>query len=83
MSAILQNKGEIKYKDTGCPIFSCVIWNFKIDRALLDLGASVNSHPYSMYEQLGLRELKPTTTTLLLVDKSIKIPRRIVEDVLV
>lgn len=82
MSAILQNKGAIKYKDPGCPIFSCVIWNFKIDRTLVDLEASVNLHPYSMYEQLGLGELKPTTTTFLLVDKSIKIPRGIVEDVL-
>ena len=36
-----------------------------------------------MYKQLGLGELKPTNITLSLVDRSIKIPKGIVEDVLV
>ncbi|KAL6337976.1 hypothetical protein AAG906_005946 [Vitis piasezkii] len=51
--------------------------------ALLDLGASVNLLPYSMYKQLGLGELKPTTITLSLADRSVKIPRGVIEDVLV
>ena len=54
-----------------------------MDKALLDLGASVNLLPYSVYKQLSLGELKPTTTTLSLVDRSMKIPKGIVEDVLV
>ena len=54
-----------------------------MDKALLDLGASVNVLPYSVYKQLGLGELKPTTITLSLADKSVKIPKGIVEDVLV
>jgi hypothetical protein len=33
----------------------------QIERALLDLGASVNLLPYSVYLQLGLGELKPTS----------------------
>ncbi|RVW87026.1 Retrovirus-related Pol polyprotein from transposon 17.6 [Vitis vinifera] len=44
-------------------------------KALLDLGASVNLLPYSVYKQLGLGELKPTTITLSLADRSVKIPR--------
>ena len=36
-----------------------------------------------MYEQLGLGELKPTNITLSLADRSVKIPKGIVEDVLV
>ena len=36
-----------------------------------------------MYKQLGLGELKPTNITLSLADRSIKIPKVIVEDVLV
>ena len=36
-----------------------------------------------MYKQLGLGELKPTNITLSLVDRSVKIPKGIVEDVLV
>ena len=47
------------------------------------MGASVNLLPYSVYKQLGLGELKPTTITLSLADKSVKIPKGIVEDVLV
>ena len=47
------------------------------------MGANVNSLPYSVYKQLGLRELKPTTITLSLADRSIKIPKGIVEDVFV
>ncbi|RVW21480.1 hypothetical protein CK203_112628 [Vitis vinifera] len=43
--------------------------------SLLDLGASVNLLPYSVYKQLGLGELKPTTITLSLADRSVKIPR--------
>ena len=54
-----------------------------VEKALLDLGASVNLLPYSMYKQLGLGELKPTSITLSLVDRSIKIPKGIVEDVLI
>ena len=54
-----------------------------MDKALLDLGASVNLLPYSVYKQLGLRELKHTTITLSLADRSVKIPKGIVEDVLV
>jgi len=59
VSAIIQNNRPPKFKDPGCPIISCVIGNSKIEKALLDLGASVNLLPYSVYEQLGLGELKP------------------------
>jgi hypothetical protein len=55
----------------------------QIESALLDLRASVNLLPYSVYLQLRLGELKPTSMTLQLVDRSVKIPRGIVEDVLI
>jgi hypothetical protein len=55
----------------------------QIERALLDLGASVNLLPYSVYLQLRLEELKPTTMTLQLADRSVKVPRGIIEDVLI
>ena len=54
-----------------------------VDKALLDLGASVNLLPYSVYKQLGLSELTPTSITLSLADRSMKIPRGIIEDVFV
>ncbi|RVW95558.1 Retrovirus-related Pol polyprotein from transposon 17.6 [Vitis vinifera] len=58
-------------------------WGKVVEKALLDLGASVNLLPYSVYKQLGLGELKPTSITLSLADRSVKIPRGIIEDVLV
>ena len=73
----------MKYKDPGSPIISVNIGGTCIDKALLDLGASVNLLPYSVYKQLGLEDLKPTNITLSLADRSVKIPKAIVEDVLV
>jgi len=73
----------LKYKDPGCPTISCFIGEHKIERALLDLGASVNLLPYSVFQSLNLGELKPTSVTLLLADRSVKVPRGIIEDVLV
>ena len=83
VSAIIQSKNPVKYKDPGSPTISVNIGGTCIDKALLDLGASVNLLPYSVYKQLGLEELKPTNITLSLADRSIKIPKGIVEDVLV
>jgi len=81
VSVILQNNNALKYKNPGCPTISCFIGEHKIERALLDLGASVNLLPYSVFQSLNLGELKPTSVTLLLADRSVKVPRGIVEDV--
>ena len=83
VGSIIHNKYPVKCKDPGSPTISCRIGDRLIKRALLDLGASVNPMPYSVYLQLGLGELKPTTITLQLVDRSVKIPRDIVKDVLI
>ncbi|GFS41334.1 hypothetical protein Acr_00g0073750 [Actinidia rufa] len=82
-SAILQCKTVPKYKDPGCPTISCIIGGCKIDRELLDLGSSVNLLLYSIYKDLNLGELKPTRVTLELADRSVKVPRGIIEDVLI
>ena len=83
VSSIIQSKNPVKYKDPGSPTISVNIGGTCIDKALLDLGASVNLLPYSVYNKLGLGELKPTNITLSLADRSVKIPKGIVEDVLV
>ena len=83
VSAIIQSKYPVKYKDPGSPTIPVNIGGNSIDKSLLDLGASVNLMPHSVYIQLGLGELKPTNITLSLADRSVKIPKGIVEDVLV
>ncbi|KAL6313476.1 hypothetical protein AAG906_005422 [Vitis piasezkii] len=55
----------------------------QVSAIIQNLGASVNLLPYSVYKQLGLGGLKPTTMTLSLADRSVKIPRGVIEDVLV
>ena len=83
VSAIIQSRNPVKYKDPGSPTISLNIGGNCIEKSLLDLGASVNLLPYFVYQQLGLGELKPTNITLSLADRSVKIPKGIVEDVLV
>ena len=59
----------LKYKDLGCPTISVNIRGACVEKAFLNLGASVNLLPYSIYKQLGLGELKPTTIALSLASQ--------------
>ena len=83
VSGIIQCKSPLKYKYPSCPTILVMIGGKVVEKALLDLGVSVNLLPYSVYKQLGHSELKPTSITLSLADRSVKIPRGIIEDVLV
>ncbi|GAV66130.1 LOW QUALITY PROTEIN: hypothetical protein CFOL_v3_09640, partial [Cephalotus follicularis] len=83
VSAVLSNKLPPKLKDHGAPLISCKIGNLIIDRVLLDLGASVNILPSSVYDHFGFGELKPAEVTLQLADRSLKILKGFIEDVLV
>ncbi|RVW19077.1 Transposon Ty3-G Gag-Pol polyprotein [Vitis vinifera] len=61
VSAIIQCKSPLKYRDPRCPTISVMIGGKVVEKALLDLGASVNLLHYFVYKQLGLGELKPTS----------------------
>ena len=82
-TSLIRNNLPPKYKDPRSPTISIVVGNSKLGHALVDLGASVNLLPYSVYVDLRLGELEPTNITLQLADRSVKIPRGIVKDVLV
>ena len=82
-SAIIQNKLPHKLKDPGSFTILGTIGDAVFERALCDLEASINLMPLSIFRRLGLGEAKPTTVTLQLADRSLKHPRRIIEDVLV
>ena len=82
-TSLIRNNFPPKYKDPGSSTISIVVGNSKLGHALVDLGASVNLLPYSVYVELWLGELEPTNITLQLADRSVKIPRGIVKDVLV
>ena len=82
-SAILQRKLPQKLKDPGSFTIPCTIGNAIFERALCDLGASINLMPLSIFKSLGLGEARPTTVTLQLADRSLKHSRGVIEDVLV
>ena len=83
ISELLTGPIPVKYKDPGSPTISCIIGQTTINRALLDLGASINLLPSSVYQQLGLGDLRPTKVTIQLADRSVKIPKGEINDVLV
>ena len=82
-SAILQKKLPPKLKDPGSFTIPCMIGNAHFEKALCDLGASINLMPLSVFKKLGLGEAKPTTVFLQLADRFIQYPRGMIENVLV
>ena len=82
-SAILKRKLPHKLKDLGSFTIPCKIGNSMFERALYDLGASINLMPLSIFRRLGLGEARPTMVTLQLADRSLKHPQGVIEDVLV
>ncbi|KAK6125377.1 hypothetical protein DH2020_040881 [Rehmannia glutinosa] len=82
-SAIIQRKLPQKLKDPGSFTIHCVIGGVVFNKALCDLGASINLMPLSIFRKLGLGEVKPSTVTLQLADRSLTYPKGIVEYVLV
>ena len=63
-SAILQQKLPQKLKDPDSFTIPCTIGNSIFEKALCDLGASINLMPLSIFKLLGLGEAGPTTVTL-------------------
>ena len=49
VSDVLLNQLPQKMKDPGAPLISCVLGGVTFDKALLDLGASVNLLPTALY----------------------------------
>ncbi|CAM8986894.1 unnamed protein product [Rhodiola kirilowii] len=83
VSAAIQRKVPKKCKDPGTFTIPCVIGNMKIENCMLDLGASINVLPYSLYLSLRIGPLKPAGLTIQLVDRSCTQPLGVIEDVLV
>lgn len=82
-SSIISNTLPPKLKDPGAPLISVTVGNINIKKALLDLGASVNILPGNLFDQHDLGTLEETDIILQLADKSTKIPRGVLSDVIV
>ncbi|XP_052623257.1 uncharacterized protein LOC128128409 [Lactuca sativa] len=72
-----------KCKDPGMFTVPCKIGDVTFSSAMLDLGASINVMPYSVYESLNVGLLSETGVIISPADKSCVFPRGVLEDVLV
>ena len=76
--SLVQNK-----EDPGAFTIPCTVESLHFAKALCDLGASINLMPLSIYKKLGLGDPNPTAMRLLMADRIVKRPIRILHDVLV
>ena len=79
MQRHLSEETAAEAQGPGSFTIPCTIGNAIFERALCDLGASINLMLLSIFKRLGLGEARPTTVTLQLADRSLKHPRGIIE----
>ncbi|RVW62109.1 hypothetical protein CK203_064662 [Vitis vinifera] len=82
VSAIIQCKSPVKYKDPGCPTISVSIGGTCVEKALLDLGKCEFATLLCL-QAVGTWRVKANIHHSILADRSMKIPRGMIEDVLV
>ncbi|XP_016199795.1 uncharacterized protein LOC107640811 [Arachis ipaensis] len=82
-SAIIQHKLPQKLKDPGSFQNPYIIGEITVEKALCNLGASINLMSLTMMKRMKIEEAEPTRMALQLADRSFKFPHGIVEDLLV
>ncbi|CAM8908164.1 unnamed protein product [Rhodiola kirilowii] len=66
VSTIMQRMVPPKCGDPGTYTIPCTIGNIRIENGMLDLGASINVLPFSIYSCLRIGPLEPTGLTIQL-----------------
>ncbi|XP_021718577.1 uncharacterized protein LOC110686272 [Chenopodium quinoa] len=82
-SKFFQKKLPEKCGDPGMFTIPVTIGDTTLHRAMLDLGASINVIPYSLFKSLELGPLHETGVVIQLADRSNVYPKGVIEDVLV
>nr|KYP31466.1 Transposon Ty3-G Gag-Pol polyprotein [Cajanus cajan] len=72
-----------KCKDPGTFCIPCIIRNNKFENVMLDLGASINVMPLSIFKSLSLGPMQPTGVAIQSENRSVAHPTGFIEDVLV
>ena len=75
VSAVLQRKIPPKCKDLGGFTIPCTIGKVRFERAMLDLGSSINVMPSSIFASLNLGPLKETGVIIQLANRSNTYPK--------
>ena len=81
VSTMIQERIPVKQPDPGSFVLDCNIHNERFQRSLCDLDSSVNLIPFSVTVALGLTNIQPINITLVLADRSVRIPEGVLEDV--
>ncbi|RYQ90822.1 hypothetical protein Ahy_B09g096808 isoform B [Arachis hypogaea] len=81
-SALIQPQLPTKRKDPGSFHVPCAIGETMFDRALCDLGASINLMPLALVKRLQINEILPMDVVIRLADKTQKQATGVVENVL-
>nr|XP_025678646.1 uncharacterized protein LOC112778553 [Arachis hypogaea] len=81
--ALIQKGLPPKLEDPGSFFLPCTIGRLIINKAMCDLGASINLMPSSLVKKLCIEEVKPIQMSLELVNKSVICPRGVIENLLV
>ncbi|KAL1214930.1 hypothetical protein V5N11_033023 [Cardamine amara subsp. amara] len=81
-STIISKKVVIKEKlsDPGSFTLPCSLGPLTFKNSLCDLGASVSLMPLSIAKKLGFSKYKPCNISLVLADRSIRLPHGLLED---
>ncbi|QHN81359.1 Retrotransposon gag protein [Arachis hypogaea] len=82
-SVIIQNNLPKKMPDPGSFQIPCTIGSTTFEKALCDMGASINLMPLSVMKKLQIQETQPTKIALQMADKSMKPAYGLVENILV
>ncbi|RYR62434.1 hypothetical protein Ahy_A04g020016 [Arachis hypogaea] len=81
-SALIQPELPTKRRDPWSFHIPCAIGETLFDRALCDLGASINLMPLSLVKRMQINEILPTDVVIRLADKTQKQAIGVVENVL-
>ncbi|CAM8944048.1 unnamed protein product [Rhodiola kirilowii] len=68
VSAVILRKVPPKCGDPGTYTIPCTIGNIRLENCMLDLGASINVLPYSIYSYLRIGPLEPAGLTIQLAE---------------
>ncbi|GKE19678.1 hypothetical protein Tco_1427255, partial [Tanacetum coccineum] len=82
-NAVLSSSLPPKFKDPRAPLILVVMGNIAINKALIDLDASINILHASLTDKCDLGTIHKIDTIISLADRSTKIPKGILEDVIV
>jgi Aspartyl protease len=83
VETVILNNLPPKLKDPGSFTIHCSLENIKFKNTLCDLGASVSLIPRSVFERLGIGDLKQTNISLQMADGSVRLPIGILEGILI